>query len=491
MCGRDAPHSFDIRVFLGLWLVSLLIYAPFVGQWSLSGDEYYTYEDSTFSIAKMLSFNLRPLYFIVCHYLLVWLPDWPVELTIRVPALLTTSLVAPSIYGMLSPCRFRAAGLFAAFIAIWNPWLFQMSQFGRYYGFVLFFATITTVAALRFVQERDRIKWPILVVVSGIAAAVSHPPAALIVPAAILGWIAAGWWDQPEATMRWLKKYSVWFAIVFSAALVFGAYLLQDVLRQWASAGQGDFGGGYDTKSIAVSLAVIGGLSSWSIALFPLIRSTKTWSAEDVFLMVLLTASTLPLLALVPIGGGVSSRYLLYCLPCMYVLAGQHWGHWHSLLPTWGAKLALAGVIFGCNVPLMLSVMSDGNHYDFRTMARTIENLGIENPIIFSSDHGLLDYYLDDRFPVKSENADEVGLFAEGLPKTLLQRAIAQANEQARDLLVVSRQDRRLLSTDEQAWLYDRFAVLRTVEYARYDHRRHRLVLYHYRPMIHSPGSGS
>ena len=132
----------------------------------------------------------------------------------------------------------------------------------------------------------------------------------------------------------------------------------------------------------------------------------------------------------------------------------------------------------------MLSVISDGNHYDFRAMARTIESLGIEDPIIYSSDHGLLDYYLDDRFPVMSENVDEVGLFAEGLPKTLIERAIAQANEQARDLLLVSRQDRRLLPMEDQAWLNDRLAVLRTVEYARYDHRRHQLVLYHYRPMI-------
>ena len=486
----NVTRKWHAGVSVALWFISLLIYAPFLVNWSLSGDEFYTYEDSTFSISKMLSFNSRPLYFIVCHYLLKWLPDWPVELTIRFPSMLATSLIAPCIYGMLRPERFRRVGLLAAMVAVFNPWLFQMSQFGRYYGFVLFFATLTTLAALRFVEERNW-RWPVVTILSGLLAAASHPPAVLLVPASMLGWIIVGLWANWEVTIALLRKYGAWLVAACLFATGLGIYLLQDVLRQWAGSGQGDFGGHYDMKSIVMSLGVVGGLSSWSLALLPLLRTPTTWSKQDIFLGVLLASSTLPLFALVPFGGGVSSRYLLYCLPCMFLLAGQHWQLLHDLLPSKGYQLALGCVLFGCNVPLMLSVVEDGDHYDFRKMAAAIAATGIEQPVIYSSNHRLLDYYLDDRFQVMGKDEDDLGLFAVGLPKTLIERAIALATSQNRPLLLVSRQDRSLLSSEDQAWLYEKFAVLRTVEKARYDHRRHRLILYHYRPMKRCPDVGS
>ena len=466
--------------------MALAIYAPKFAAWSISGDEFYTYEDSTFSIAKMLSFNSRPLYFIVCHYLLKWNPGWPVEFVIRVPALLASSLTAPVLYLLVKRCRHGRIGLFAAILALASPWVFQMSQFGRYYAFVICFAAIATVAAQRAVEERD-LRWGLLATMSGLLAAVSHPPAILLLPAFLVAWLCVRFQQNPQQALRLLRSIAWLLGLLLLGGTGVAAYLLQDVLREWASAGKGDFGGNYSLAEIIASLVIVGGLATWALALLPLLRQPSTWSTSEVFLTVVLVSSTAVLLALVPFGGGVSSRYLLYALPSLFLLAAEHWQSIDRRLEPLGYRVALGCMLLGCNVPQMLSIAADGDHYDYRTMARLIETLDLPNPIIYSSSHRLMDYYLDDRFEVMAADADDVGDMGERLPRDLIERAIAKAEREDRPLLIASRQDRHLLAPNEQAWLYARFAVLRTVERARYDHRRHRIVLYQYRPIHGRP----
>ena len=484
MNAQGAHRKLDYRILILLWIISLMIYAPSLQRWSLTGDEFYTFEDSTFSISKMLSFNSRPLYFIVCHYLLKWFPNWPVEFTIRLPSMLAVSLVAPALYGMLRTSRYSAGiGILAAAVAVFNPWLFQMSQFGRYYGFVIFFSTIATIAALRFLDERKPF-WPVVLLVSGGLSAASHPPSILVVPAGILGWIAVAFVENREQAILQLKKYGVLLVFGFVVAVALGGYLLRDVLVQWATAQKSDFGGGYDLKSIVMSLGIVGGLATWCLALLPLLRDPKSWTPRDIFLGVFFAVCTIPLMMLVPFGGGVSSRYLLFCLPCVFVLAGQHWHAINSRLPTLGYKFVIGCAVLACNVPLLMSAAADGDAYDYRQMAKTIEALEFENPIIYSSNHRLMDYYLSDSYQIMSEDEDELGELAGGIRKKVIERGIQQSKQLGRPLLLVSRQDRALFSPSDQAWLYERFAVLRTIEKARYDHRRHRLILYHYRPVL-------
>lgn len=478
---RDCRRT-SLLGIAGLWITSLLLYAPLIGRWAMSGDEFYTYEDSTFSIPKMLSFNSRPLYFIVCHYLLKWFPSWPVEFTIRFPAMLASSCIAPCLYGMLRSTPYARVGWIAAILAMFNPWVMQMSQFGRYYAFVMLFASVTTIAAFRAMQGNGRIFWSFVVMVAGVLATLSHPPALLLIPASVAAWIAVGFVRNAKATIGFLRMYGIAIVIAACLAAGVGLYFLQDVLREWSSASKSQFGGGYGLKTIAMSLAILGGLSTWSLAILPMIRLPKDWSDSEVFLSVFLLGCVVPLLLLLPIGGGVSSRYMLFCLPSMFLLAGIHGNQLYQHLPSWGHRIGLACVVLGCNVPLLLSIAANGNHFDYRAMARQIETLDLPDPIIYSSNHRLLDYYLDDRFQVMPNDEDELGEFATGLPKDRIERGIDLARSQRRPLLLVSRQDRQPLEASDAAWLYDRFAVLRTVETPRYDHRRQRVILYQYRP---------
>ncbi len=68
------------------------------------------------------------------------------------------------------------------------------------------------------------------------------------------------------------------------------------------------------------------------------------------------------------------------------------------------------------------------------------------------------------------------------MPRERLNRVIERAVAQGRPLLVVSREDRTLLSPGDQRWFHRRFALLRGFQSKRFDHRRFRMAVYEYRP---------
>ena len=488
---KQQPKSdsqLDYRVLVGLWIVSLAIYAPFIGKWCLSGDEYYTWDDSfNYSIPEMLGFNSRPLYFIVCHFLLRWLPEWSPELVIRIPAMLAASLTAPTLYGMLSRRRFGHIGFLAALIAMFNPWVFQMSQFGRYFSFVILFGTIATLSALRWLEEQNLKRWPILLFVSGILAAVSHPPSVLVIPGGILAWIVARFRSDPTAITNWLRKFGPYLVGVGVVGGLVGAYLLRDVFAQWSSAQLGAFGDA-GIPQIILGICAVSGLSWWALAILPMLRFPTSWTIQDIFLLTMLVGSVTPLLLVVPFGGGgVSARYFLYCLPCMFILAAQHWRQIDERLPNFGYRVAFGCAMFAVNVPFLMSIAKDGNHFDHRAVARSIEEMNLGDPIIYCSGRLLLGHYLDEKFEIPKEDEYDLQLFEQGVPRDQIQQGIDQALSEGRPLLLVARQDRMIMSAEDQEWLYERFAVVRVVETARYDHRRYRVVVYEYRPRTESP----
>ena len=71
MSDKEATRStLDVRILAALWIVPLLFYVAQIGRWSLSGDEYYTLVDSSKPVAELLSYERKPLYYLICHFLL-------------------------------------------------------------------------------------------------------------------------------------------------------------------------------------------------------------------------------------------------------------------------------------------------------------------------------------------------------------------------------------------------------------------------------------
>ena len=141
-----------------LFAVPFLFYFSVSGRWSLDGDEFYTYIDSAQPISELLAYEIKPLYYLICHALLDADLGLPLESLLRAPATLAASLIAPVFYWMLFPVAGRRAALLGAFLLIANPWIFEFSQYARFYSLMLLFSVVATLAIYRWVDD-PRVRW--------------------------------------------------------------------------------------------------------------------------------------------------------------------------------------------------------------------------------------------------------------------------------------------------------------------------------------------
>ena len=469
------PGKFDWRIFAALCVVPAIAFFSQLGRWCMSGDEYYTWVDSSKPIAELLSYERKPLYYLICHYLLGLDLGLRPEVVVRLPAALAASLIPATFYAMLVR-RSSNVAILAAIIALVNPWLFQMSQFGRFYSLAFLFATISVLAAWRWLGEKHFRGWLVLFVASGLLAGVTHTPAVIVIPAAMIGLLAAWNREEPERVARLVKAWGVTAAIVAALCGAAGLFVLKDVLYFWFTSSAGQFGS-YSISQILIALAIFGGISTWALAFFPICRLPRDLHADDFFLALTVVFSIAPILILVPLGGGVAARYVMFCLPCVFLLAARHWSQIDRKLPTPQLRFALGVAVLAFNLPYLASTWQDGNHYDYREVAKQIEQLEITDPLIVATGPRLLDLYLR-----SEQEATDLTDFTVRLPREIITDAIRQAQDENRPLLLVSREDRARLSFEDQQWLFARFALIRVIETPRYDHRRHRVVIYQYRP---------
>lgn len=472
--GTDTERKVDLRLAAMLWVLPLTIFCSLIGKWSMSGDEYYTWFDSSKPIAELLSYERKPLYYLICHFLLDLDLGFSREVVIRIPAAIASSLIPPTFYVMLASRSSRVAVLVSV-IALANPWLFQMSQFARFYSLAFLFTTIASLSAFRWLGQKKRLLWLLLSGISGLLAALAHTPAFIVVPASIVGLFAACFWESPDSVYQFLRRYGFSLAAMTIVVLAAMLIVLKEMVYFWFTSSSGQFGN-YSVPQILAALAIFGGLSTWSMAILPTFRRPKLWTASDVFLMTTIVFSSVPLLALVPFGGGVAARYLMFCLPSVFVLAGIHWHTIHAGLSCRAQQAGLAFGLLAFNLPYLASVYVDGNHFDYREAARRVEAMELENPIIIATAHQLLNLYLT------SHESTDLSDFENGLPRDLINAGIEQAINERRPLILVSREDRKQLSIPDQEWLYSRFAQVCVIEKPRFDHRRHRMVIYRYRP---------
>ena len=469
----------DWRVALVLWAVPLLVYTSLIGRWSLSGDEFYTYVDSAQPVRDLLAYEQKPLYYLICHLLLQWDLGLPLEVVVRLPAAIAGSLIGPAFYLLVPKKEYSTAALFAAVIAIANPWLFEMAQMARFYTLAFLFASISSISAYRWFLNPQRVGWLVLFVVFGVLATASHTPAAIVLPAGILA-IALGTMSRnPRGAFAAARKYAPMAIVGGGIAVCGGVYFLRDAFEFWLGSDSGQFGN-YTVPQILVALALFGGISGWAMAGLPLLRVPTTWSASDLFLATMVVLGIAPFLFLVPLGGGVASKYLLFGLPCMFILAAQHWDYIDQRLPSMGYRVGLGIAILAFNLPYLASIASDGDHYDYRGIARDLAALELDNPVILASSNQMFDLYFEPDLEIH-----EMGTFENGVPRELIEEKIGLAVDEQRPLVLVSREDRTELSPEDQAWLFSRFAMLRMIQSRRFDHRRFRMVIYEYRPGQH------
>ena len=472
----------DWRVLLALWILPLVGYVGLIGRWSMDTDELYTYFDSQQTVAEILNSQIKPLYYLLCHFLLRLDLGLPREFVIRFPAALAASLAAPVYYALLASPRGPRHAFCTSLIVLCNAWLFEMSQFARYYSLAFLFASISAISLYRWLADR-RTRWVVVYVVAGVLATLTHSPAAIVFPAGLAAIGLALFLEDSASVLRWGRRYGVQGGIAGVTVVILVFVAVRPALMQWYGSAAGQFGN-YNVPQLLVALIIFGGIANWALAALPLCKPLRHWQPDEVFLASIVVLGIVPFLLLVPIGGGVASRYLLFSLPCMFILAGLHWSVMDAKLPAWGHRLGLGVAVLAFNVPYLASVASDGNHFDYRETANVVEAMELDNPIVLSSSHRMLRLYL-----VTDLELHELGTFESGVPKSRVEKLMHRAHQEQRPLIIVSREDRSNLSPADQDWLYSRFTLVYSSQSQRFDHRRFRMSIYRYRPWGTQPKS--
>jgi len=361
-----------------------------------------------------------------------------------------------------------------------------LSQCGRHYSLMFLLTTVAVLSLYRFAC-RDNWKWCLVYVISGCLATLTHTTAILMFPAGLVALVAMRTMESPTALWVSARKWIGPLAVMTVVGVLSGTFWFRRLYDQWTTSTIGQFGD-YSFAEMARAVLVFGGVQVWAIALLPCVKSVRNWAPEEVFLILVIVGCLAPILLLAPFGGGVHVRYAVQALPCLFVLAGYHLDVMFAHLPASVFRLTLLAAILATYLPHGLSTLVDGDHYDYREAARFLEQLPHANPIIASTSHNMLEHYL-----TRDTAVEELGFLTDvqsdesrknGLAGMVLDALMEQADQQERSLLVVSREDRSIFSIQASCWMGRRFAVLRTIEKPRFDHRRNRLVIYEYRPSL-------
>jgi len=473
------------------WMVTLLLvavplacYLSLIGSWSLDRDEYHTLVDSSKPLSELLSYDIRPLYYLILHPLLKAGLPWSREFTMRLPAALFASLVPAVFFEFLRRSPSPRIAPYAALLALVSPWTFELSQYARYYSLMLLAASIATLAIYRWWEERHW-RWLALFLGAAFAATISHTTAASLFPATIVAVALALGREDPRRTLMLLRRYGIPGALVAALGLIGGGLVIRNQFLFWLSKDAGQYGG-YSVPQLYLGLCLGGGASAWILAVVPWLLG-RDRQASTLLLVALVVMALLPvtLLALIGRGGGVAVRYLMCCLPAVWILAARQWHLLATNLPRFEQRCVVTLMIISVNVPFLLSTLQDGDHYDYRSAAAFIDGRLKSPALVLGSSPNTLEIYL--RTPIQVVELPEIGSLAF---RDVVGQSIQRAASEGRSLLMLVKLDRFALSAGDQDWLSDRFAVLRVFEKPRYDYRRNRLVVYQHRPSSEAPGAG-
>lgn len=466
---------------LALFFVPLCCYLFLIGKWSLDGDEIYTLHDSMNSAWEILTSSRKPIYYLICHYTIQL--SLPLEFTLRLPAAVSSALIAPTYYLLLWRPRASRVAVYAAILIVANPWLFELSQFARFYSLMFWFASLSVLSLYRWLADKNH-GWFMLFLLAAILATFTHNTAAAIIPAGILAALVTMANEDRNKLLSYLKKrWPIVMICAVAIAVVFGIPNYT-TLRDWLVLHHEHMY--YSLMSLLGATAHLSGLQLWALAFIPLIRPIRSWTRDEILFSLMIAGVLLPLLLLVGIGEEVAPRYLLASLPCLFVLTAHHWSDIAAYVSSFSLRCALGIALLATHVPYLVSTLTDGNHYDYRSAVQFVESLALDDPIIASTSHGMYMHYatggqqvaeLGRLSSMNGGNANE-----ESFSWRVMSRLIREADSSGRVLVLVSREDRFALDAAAMRWMSERFCILNSIEKPRYDHRRQKLVIYQHRP---------
>lgn len=456
----------------------MLLYLSCISRWSLDLDEIYSLRDSAAPLSDIVRYE-KPLYYLVCHLLMVvGVGDvW----AIRLPAAIAAGLVPVTFYCLLAGAQPRTARYASLMVGL-NPWLFEFSQFGRFYAMMLLFASIAVLGLYRWIVDR-RPRWIVGCVVATVLAVSTHPTAVAIVPAGILAVLSV----RLGQSWRWRPRGFVAILAVSVATLLITAvamWLLRPAFMTWWNSTHGRYGN-YLPVEVVIGYLLFTGIQVWPLSLLPLFKKWTSWNHAERFFFVMWIATFLPLVLLSPFGGGVAPRYLLCSTPPVFVLAGMAWRRFADRVDDLPQRLAIGVVIMSAYMPMFVSTMIDGNHCDYRSAVAYVESITDQQPTVACTAHDLYRYYSQQPVELYELHAladwHESPETSEAAVVRQVVQLVAEAEQSRRPMFLVSREDRRGFDPSVRQWLAQHFVTLRTFEKSRLDHRRNQIIVYQLR----------
>ena len=367
-----------------LWVLLILAMAAWwrlagLGQWSLDGDEVYSWYD----VQRILSgadwpagARTQPLGYLAMASVvgLAGLDEFTLRVAPALGGLVTVALLLFMRRDILPTGTALLAGVGAAL----SPWLIYLSQSARFYGVMMPLATLTILWSLPGPKRR-----PLAAAITWLAAMACHPTAACLGPGLLL---------------PLLRPPVPWRALLATTGLVLagagGLFLADDgtlfkvAQRVLENADPGQYDAVHFVLGLGYNLGPVVGL----LALVGVLAGRRAGGLELGVLTIHGLFPPLALLGLALVGISAHQRYAVVAVPAALLLAGS--GLAYLFRDRRRAAVALAVAALLVPAPALLAYSRDGNRHDIRGVAAWFADHASSTDLLVADEHGTVELYL-------------------------------------------------------------------------------------------------
>jgi len=369
----------------------------FLGEWSLDGDEWYTYEHAC-EIGDVPLEEIKPsIKAFPGIYLLTRLAMYVFgesETALRLFPCIIGIFAVPVFIALASRIIGRKASLFGgAFIAC-SPWMIMHSQMTRFYMGVFLFGMLSLFLVYKGLTEGDKksMLWGCLSIV---AAVLFHPSASILL-VVFLAFSLSARLVVPSLRLSGLRGLNLVLLLVLAGlpvvALNFEAVkgtvlAVLSMKHAWS----------YSVLHLLFGIVSNLGIHVILLAALGMIILWTRNRAIAFYMIVALGLPVLVLAALAYIGKQTGQRYAIVVMPAAFFLAG------------YGASVLIDGlfsrsktvfafvlvVLFIPGFPSLASYFRDGNRHDMRAAADYVKERCADRDRIFAHTHAIFSHYFD------------------------------------------------------------------------------------------------
>jgi hypothetical protein len=480
---EDSDHGIRHSLVLAAIIVLALVLRFWrLGDWGFEATEIFTLRDS---ITPPSSRNPRPLIYFLNYYLVR--PVVPLdEFGLRLLPGIFGVLGVPVFYLVARRLAGTSAALFGAFLLAVSSIHVYYSQYARYWTLVFLLCSVYPYALYLGIRNSDR-RALTIGVVTAILALLAHPVSSLPL-GGLAVWVVVSYLRPSQVRRLWNQVGFRWG--VLAGALVGMAllYRLVPMLRSWTFRHDVGKGGeflfhlpsGAGVKQASYILAYVESLTvpvvlTGVLGIYLLSRRDRSLA----LLLGLVAIFPIAFLLLVSLRTAISLPYMLMPTGSVFFIgAGVFLGEMSRAAWTFRPRqlvpATLALIIVSTGAPTLISQYRDGRRYDFRAVARWLDQKLQPGDIVFSDQPRVLAHYLPGT-PVHPLRADTTGLL----------HSVDLVRKSGSDgaLWLVPPAPSHAFRTNPRIgvlnhWIYDHCQIRNSIGVPRLDFRQHYLQIY-------------